>query len=108
MLVSWRMRSSVGRPGASDPFSTACCLPSDLLAVSEPMSSTSAYSPLAPRDTAKTEKISQPISFLLGADQASVPAEAPAGVPAAGGSVAAGPAGSVTGPAGSVTGPAGS
>src|SRR5450631_1844075 len=101
MLVSWRMRSSVGRPGASDPFSTACCLPIDLLAVSEPMSWISAYSPLAPRETAKTEKISQPISFLLGADQASVPA----GVPGAGGSVAGGPGGSVAGgPGGSVAG----
>jgi hypothetical protein len=60
--VSCRNRSSSGRPGASEPFRVALCLLSDWVAVSEPISETNAYSPLAPSETEKTATISQRIS----------------------------------------------
>src|SRR5437763_12618470 len=59
MFSSCMIRSSSGRPGASEPLRVAVCLLSDCFAVSEPMSETSAYRPLAPSETAKTVTISQ-------------------------------------------------
>src|SRR5690348_13246514 len=59
MFSSCMTRSSSGRPGASEPLRVAVCLLSDCFAVSEPMSETSAYRPLAPSETAKTVTISQ-------------------------------------------------
>jgi hypothetical protein len=61
MLVICRKKSSSGRPGASEPFRVACCELSEERAVSDPMNETNAYSPLAPRETAKTATISQRI-----------------------------------------------
>src|SRR5690348_5021228 len=66
MFSSCMTRSSSGRPGASEPLRVAVCLLSDCFAVSEPMSETSAYRPLAPSETAKTATISQRCSHAGG------------------------------------------
>src|ERR1700753_2321818 len=91
VLVSWRNRSRVGRPGASEPLSVADCLPRDLVAVSEPISDTNAYRPLPPSETAKTAMTSHQSSLRVGRTQrpavAGVAAEAEG---AAGAGVAAG------------------
>src|SRR5580698_573586 len=109
MLVSCRNRSSSGRPGACEPLSTTAWLPSDCLAVSEPMNWTRAYTPLAPRETANMATISHrcslaawPVSRAGPGCDAVVPA--PAGGPVTGGPVTGGPVtgGPVTG--GPVTG----
>ncbi len=65
MLASCSVRSSSGRPGASDPTRTACCFASVLGAVSEPMRLMIANRALAPSDTPKTTTISQPSIRLV-------------------------------------------
>ncbi len=65
MLASCSVRSSSGRPGASDPTSTACWCDSALGAVSEPIRLMIANSALAPSDTPKTTTISQPSIRLV-------------------------------------------
>src|SRR6202012_2672970 len=90
VLVSWRKKSRVGRPGASEPLRVAVCLPSDLLAVSEPIRSTKAYRPLPPSETAKTAMISHQSSFRVGRTQRPAGTGAAAGVVVAGGAGVAG------------------
>ncbi len=48
--------------GASEPTSRACCPASGRLCSSEPISDSTAFTALAPSDTAKTAKISHRIS----------------------------------------------
>src|SRR5215470_13441917 len=65
MLASCSVRSSHGRPGASDPTSRASWRCSDLFAVSDPIRLMIASSALAPSDTANTTTISQPSNRLV-------------------------------------------
>src|SRR5215467_12998645 len=101
MLSSCMDRSSSGRPGASEPLRVAVCLLSDCFAVSEPISESSAYRPLAPSETARTATISQRCSQAGGG--ASPPgAAAGAGSGSARGVASARGAGLVRGTAGPV------
>src|SRR5690348_7496725 len=99
MFSSCMTRSSSGRPGASEPLRVAVCLLSDCFAVSEPMSETSAYRPLAPSETAKTVTISQRCSRGGGGTRPSCGASP---VPGDGAGPVRGSAGPVRGSAGLV------
>ena len=100
MFSSCMNRSSSGRPGASEPLRVAVCLPSDCLAVSEPMNESSAYRPLAPSETARTATISQRCSQGGGGPSGGV-AEvvAGAGVPGCAGAAAGAGSAGGSGPA---------
>src|SRR6516164_10483828 len=66
MLTSCRNRSSQGRPGAWEKLITTCCALSACRSVSDPISDTTARTPLAPSDTEKTAMISQISSLRAG------------------------------------------
>src|SRR5690242_19527243 len=99
MFSNCMTRSSSGRPGASEPLRVAVCLLSDCFAVSEPMSETSAYRPLAPSETAKTATISQRCSHGGGGTR---PSGGASPVPGDGAGPVRESAGPVCGPAGLV------